>query len=129
MAASRDGQKVILVLEDSSRWCGMLETVFRSRGYVVDIANTPERCLELATTNEPDLIIIDVIMPDNSLGGLECAKQLAEERGTMEIPRLFFTEVGTDVIEDEAAPLSNGVFTKPQDLPRLVEKVADILGT
>lgn len=120
-------KKKVLVVEDSERWCTMLETVFGSRGYEVDIARSTEDGWTRATSASPDLIIIDIIMPGAPLGGIEFARRLADEGQTRKIPRLFFTVLGIDLVEDPARTLSQGLFTKPVDLPRLIARVDELL--
>lgn len=121
--------KKILVVEDSDDWCLMLRTVLGARGYEVTIARSPDEGWKLATTLNHDLIIIDIIMPDASLGGLEFARKLASNTSLRPIHRLFLTVVGMDVIHEEASSLSEGVFTKPLELRNLVEKVDELLAS
>ena len=129
---SRNGPRMaphkVLVLDDDVRWCEMLTEVFNSYGCSVDVVYTADKCLNLAKNNKYDLIIIDVIIGNEAMAGISVAKELDADPNTQAVPKLFLTIVGSDVIEKEAPHRKMDVFTKPLDLPRLVEKAAQILG-
>jgi len=118
----------VLVFDDDERWCEILSEIFKSHDVESEAAHTVDECLNLAKINKYDLIIIDVIINKETLAGISVAKELDKDPATRAVPKLFLTIVGSDVIEKEAPSNTRGVFTKPLDLPRLVEKALQILG-
>lgn len=120
--------KKVLVFDDDERWCEILTEVFNSHGVDPDVAHTADECLNLAKINKYDLIVIDVIISNETMAGISVAKELDEDPATRAVPKLFLTIVGSDVVEKEAPHRAMGVFTKPLDLPRFVEKALQILG-
>jgi two-component system KDP operon response regulator KdpE len=53
----------ILVVDDEPHLRRTLGANLRARGYTVDLAESGERALELASTNKPDAVILDLGLP------------------------------------------------------------------
>lgn len=64
----------ILVVDDEPHLRRTLGANLRARGYTVDLAESGERALELATTNKPDAVILDLGLPGKS--GMEVIRSL-----------------------------------------------------
>ena len=79
---SLQGRRVLVVEDDPSIAIG-LRINLESEGYEVHVAEDGERGLELARTIEPDLIILDLMMPKRN--GLEVLHDLRSEGRTMQI--------------------------------------------
>jgi CheY-like chemotaxis protein len=61
---SSDGEATILVVDDIPENVRLLEAVLASRGYRVISATNGRSALELVDSERPDLILLDVVMPD-----------------------------------------------------------------
>jgi len=94
-----DSQKefTILITDDEKFNLDILGRIL-SPQYNILIARNGERALELAKQNLPDLILLDVIMPD--MTGFEVITKLKESRITVNIPVIFITGL-TDTADEE----------------------------
>ena len=80
----------LLVIEDDVDVAEMLGAYFRSQDYEVVLAHEGRHGLQVCQQNRPDLIILDIRLPD--IDGFEVARQLAGSRKTQDIPIIFLTE-------------------------------------
>jgi len=62
-----------------------------SEQYIVHVATTGERALEIANAQQPDLILLDMVMP--GMDGLEVCQRLKENPATQHIPVIFVTSM------------------------------------
>ena len=102
----------ILVVEDNND-CRELVTIQLQRmGYAVIEAATGEHALRQAKAEKPDLIIMDLGLPDMS--GIEATSRLKEDRETDHIPVVAFTAWQEDVYKTRAKEAGIEAFlTKP----------------
>lgn len=117
----------ILIIDDDKTLQMMLKTVLLSNGFDVISSFSGEEGLDLAVSDKPDLIVLDVIMP--GLKGREVCRRLKAEPLTQGIPVLFLTSKDSD--DDVAAELQVGAVghvTKPVNSMSLVRKIKQILG-
>lgn len=96
-------------------------------GYEVLIANDGEEGLSAVISERPDMVILDVMMPQ--LNGWEIAKYMRERKDYNEVPILMLTGIGP-ALNEMTAPLygANGHLDKPFELDDLIEKVETLLG-
>jgi len=80
----------ILIVEDDPDVSEMLNAYFRVQGYDVYTVNWGEDGVRAGQTTTPDLIILDIRLPD--IDGYEVARRLRKDRRTQEIPIIFLTE-------------------------------------
>jgi DNA-binding response OmpR family regulator len=116
----------ILIIEDDLDVAEMLNAYFRIQGYDVLTVNWGEDGLHAAETSRPDLIILDIRLPD--IDGFEVAKKLRANRNTREIPILFLTEKRER--KDRLHGLEIGgddYITKPFDVQELRLRVRNAL--
>ena len=78
----------ILIVDDDPINCETL-THFLSHDYTLHVQKNGLGCIEMARNMKPDLILLDVIMPD--MDGFEIIKQLKEDEETKDIPVIFIT--------------------------------------
>ena len=105
-------RKSILVIDDDEGIQAALRGVLLDRGYSVLSALTGERGLQIAIAQQPDLILLDVILPGMK-GRSVCAK-LKEEGRTRNIPVIFLTAKDSpDDIQAEIEVGGVGHMTKP----------------
>lgn len=83
--------KTILFIEDESALQKTLGEFLTQEGYKVVPALDGELGLNLAKTNKPDLILLDLILP--KLHGFEVLKKLKEEEETKKIPVIILTNL------------------------------------
>jgi two-component system OmpR family response regulator len=114
----------ILVVDDEPNIVDVVSMALRFHGYAVETAGTGADALSAVTAFRPDLIVLDVMLPD--MEGFEVARRLGAERaGT---PIVFLT--ARDAPEDKLRGLTTGgddYVTKPFSLEELMARVRNIL--
>jgi len=83
-----DGLK-ILVVDDNQMNLMVMRSMFKYQNYQVHYADCGEKALEMARQLRPDMILLDVVMPD--LSGFEVCRILKEEDYFKDIPVIFIT--------------------------------------
>ena len=122
----KEGQKCILVVDDSKLFLFLSQTIFRRVGSKVVTATSGMQALQLANSILPDVIILDLIMPD--MRGDEVCSRLKSDPKTSQIPIIIVTVCGdTDTIEKCMKAGCDDFITKPVDQELLLRKVADLL--
>lgn len=114
----------ILIVDDEARIVEAVSTAFRYEGYDVDEAYSGREALDRAIQNEPDLIVIDWVLPD--IDGIEVGRRL-RARG-YKTAVLFLT--AKDTTENKVEALRAGgddYVTKPFSLAELVARAQAIL--
>jgi two-component system KDP operon response regulator KdpE len=112
-------EPVVLIIEDEPQMRRFLRTSLRSQGYQVVEAATGREGLRHAAGHNPDLILLDLGLPDGD--GLAVAKVLRSQRQT---PIVVLSARGRD--EDKVAALDLGAddyLTKPFGLPELLARL------
>ncbi|MGS2717908.1 response regulator [Eionea flava] len=74
----------VLIIDDSPTEVYKLTTILEKNGYAVEVADTGEKGLDMAKTNPPDLILMDVVMP--GLNGFQATRQLNRAPQTADVP-------------------------------------------
>ncbi|TPE43223.1 response regulator [Pontibacter mangrovi] len=117
--------KRILIVDDSFYMRTMLKNMLSDAGYeIVGEAPNGQTALELAKETKPDLITLDVILPDNT--GLEVLKGIRAEQPDQKV--VIVSAVGQEVIVNEA--LENGAksyIVKPFSEEKVLEVVSQVL--
>ena len=114
----------ILVVDDEPSILDSVTTSLRYEGFDVDEAATGRAAIALSRANSPDLIVLDIMLPD--VDGLEVTRQL--RAAGIRVPVLFLT--ARDSVEDKVAGLTVGgddYVTKPFALAEIVARVHAIL--
>ncbi|RTQ52339.1 response regulator [Hymenobacter gummosus] len=112
----------ILIVDDSFYMRTMLKNMLTDAGYdVVGEAANGQQARELATETKPDLITLDVILPDNT--GLEVLKDIRQELPEVKI--VMCSAVGQEVIVNEALESGASAYIVK---PFSEDKVLEIVG-
>ena len=114
----------ILVVDDEPSIIDAVATSLRYEGFTVTQAVNGRQALSSAQEDPPDLIVLDVMLPD--LDGLEVTRRLREDG--IRVPILFLT--ARDAVEDKVTGLTVGgddYVTKPFALAEVVARVHAIL--
>ena len=110
----------ILLVEDEARVAGFVAKGLREQAYAVDVAAEGEGALYLASVNEYDLVILDVMLPRKN--GYEVCRAL--RASAVRIPILMLT--ARDAVDDRVAGLDCGAddyLTKPFDFKELLARL------
>lgn len=126
LSAHRGVWKSILVVDDDEILLKMVRPVLMNNGYSVLTAATGETGLQIAKQQQPDLIILDVILP--GIKGRDVCKRLKADPETQAIPVIFLTS--KDSPDDIRAEMEVGGLrhlTKPVNPKLLVQTIKEIL--
>lgn len=119
----RGGSKsLVLVVDDTPKNITLLRAVLVPAGYEVLAATDGPMALQLARTAQPQLILLDVVMP--GMDGYAVCAELKESEATRHIPVIFVT--GKDDVEAEARCFALGAadyITKPIRVPVVLARV------
>ena len=88
------------------------------------VANDGVHALSEARIGKPDLILLDILLPD--LDGLSVCDILQRQPNTKKIPIIFMSALSSGVTKRMVAMHAVDFFTKPLDLERLEQRVAEI---
>jgi two-component system, OmpR family, response regulator len=122
--APADGEARLLVVEDEPTILELLSGSLRFAGFDVVTAASGADALRAAATARPDLILLDVMMPDGD--GFEVIRQIRS--GGPRIPVIFLTARGT--VNDRVAGLTLGgddYVTKPFSLDEVLARIRAVL--
>jgi two-component system OmpR family response regulator len=114
----------VLVVDDEPSIVDAVATSLRYEGFEVDEAATGRSALASAQANPPDMIVLDVMLPD--LDGIEVTRRLRADG--IRVPILFLT--ARAAVEDKVAGLTVGgddYVTKPFSLAEIVARTHAIL--
>ncbi|HVN23154.1 MAG TPA: response regulator, partial [Syntrophorhabdales bacterium] len=104
----------VLIVDDVAVNVRLLEAIFKKEGFLTLTADSGPACREQARTARPDLILLDIMMPDES--GFETCAKLKADPATTDIPVIFISAM--DDSKSKVKGLSLGAFdyvTKPFD--------------
>ncbi len=120
----------ILAIDDDIEVVSLLKQSLERYGYEVMTAQSGPEGLEKAFSRKPDLILLDIIMPD--MDGLSVLRQLRSESSTCSMPVILLTAKGRteDIFEAEKYRPTDYIV-KPvalKDLLRLIKKYLALYG-
>jgi CheY-like chemotaxis protein len=115
----------ILVVDDIPDNCFLLQTVLESEGYEVDVANNGRVALESIASHPPDLVLLDVMMPE--MNGFEVTRRLRQNSDLPFIPILLVTGYSEPTPADGFDVGADGFIRKPIDFDDLLDKIRIIL--
>ena len=118
--------KTILLVEDNEVNRRLAEFLLRSQGYEVLEAATAEAAFEILATERPDLIVMDIQLPD--MDGLEATRRLKEDPVLRHIPVVAVTSFAMTGDQQRAiAAGCIGYITKPIDKTTFIGEIASHL--
>lgn len=122
--------KKILAVDDEEGILGLIADVLLSNGYEVVTAKSGGGAIKKTKKHLPDLIIMDIVMPD--LDGAETVKILQENPATRNIPILFISgilirEEGALKTNFKVAGISYTALAKPFNTQELLSAVCSLL--
>ncbi len=116
----------ILLVEDNEMNRDMLSRRLARKGYEVAIAIDGQQGIEMARSETPDLILMDMSLP--VVDGWEATRQLKSAPETQSIPVIALTAHAMAGDREKAVEAGcNDYDIKPIELPRLLEKIEALL--
>lgn len=119
--------KKILVVDDEHAIAQLIKLEMEPRGYTVEMAFSGEGALEKLKTFTPDVITIDVIMPD--MTGFQLFELICADKKYRSIPVIFVTVIASEFQKKRVAEMgAYDMLPKPIDfdkLARVIDKMED----
>ena len=113
---------LILLVDDSEVSNFLMQSILEEKGYTILSVSNGKEALDLLKKQHPDLIILDIMMPEmNGFGVLESVKKFEE---TAKIPVIILT--ARNNLKDQEKAISMGAadyVIKPIDIDDVVERV------
>ncbi|NQT19286.1 MAG: response regulator [Planctomycetes bacterium] len=125
----------LMIVDDDEDFATAVATALTSAGHEVDICLEAKGAIQKMAEARPDLLILDVVFPDNSAAGFELARAIRQNTDELgSTPILMLTAVnekfplgfGARDIDDNWLPIS-AFLEKPVDLVTLCNRVAALL--
>lgn len=116
----------IFVIDDDEQLLRMVGLMLERGGHTTTLYSNPLEGLEQVKVNKPDLLVLDVMMPD--LSGHDIARQIRAHKGLESLPILILTARSQEV--DRATALKSGAndyLSKPVTSQELIERVDHLL--
>jgi DNA-binding response OmpR family regulator len=118
----------ILVVEDQDSIRRMIEALVTARGYEVTAVASGAKAIDVALTEPPDLVLLDLMLP-GQFDGFEVCRQLRQQPATQSVPVVVISAL--DDTDSRARAVEAGAtayYTKPFS-PMALLKEIDRLGT
>ena len=115
----------ILIVDDEGDFIELVKFRLSGLGCEFLVANNGVQALSQARQFKPDLILLDILLPD--LDGLSVCEILKRQPATKKIPVIFMSALSSEVTKRTIAMHAADFFTKPLDLARLEKRINEIL--
>lgn len=118
--------KKILVVDDEIESLKLIGLMLQRRGYEIIAARSGAQALEKVKTGDPDLVILDVMMPD--MDGYEVCRHIRADPATSDLPIIMFT--AKSMVDDKVAGFQAGAddyLTKPVHPDELASRIEAVL--
>ena len=119
--------KTILIVEDNELNMKLFNDLLQAHGYDTVQTKDGKDAVELARSHRPDLIVMDIQMPE--ISGLEIARALKADARLRHIPIIAVTSYALDGEEGRAEEAGcDAYFSKPVSPRALLAKVREFIG-
>jgi adenylate cyclase len=119
-------QAKVLVVDDSADIVAALVDLLEAKGYVVCAAGTGAEALALIEREQPDLVLLDVMMPN--MTGYEVCRKIRENPATVFLPVIMLTGVDANVERINGIEAGADDFlSKPANYPELLARVRSLI--
>ncbi|MCA9915919.1 MAG: response regulator [Anaerolineae bacterium] len=116
----------VLVVEDEYDSIQMVSKILRHHGAEVHVARTGLECLHVLQTLEPDLVIMDLALPE--MDGWETLAKIRANPHTQKLPVVAITAYhSVSVAEDAKEAGFNAYYPKPLNTNRIIDQLGEIV--
>ncbi len=130
MSDSQNSGKTILVIDDEPDIVTFLTTLLEDNGFRVISAQDGQKGIEAARAERPDLVTLDITMPEKS--GVGFYRELKKDPELGKVPVVIVTGVSTDfkqfISKRRQVPPPDGYISKPIEEGEFLRIIRDLLG-
>ncbi len=124
----------IMIVDDDIEIAENLAVILSNAGYQVDMLDSTDGAEEKIGASAPDLLVLDVMFPDNPVAGFDLARKIRRKSTTRNIPVLMLTSINQEFpmdfsgndIDDDWLPVQE-FMEKPVDAVKLLGAVKRLL--
>ncbi len=119
-----NGQKTILIVDDEPEIRNLLRQEISEFGYIIKEVEDGKQAVESVRTHQPDLVILDVMMPE--INGFDVAAILKSDPKTKDMPIIVLS-----IVDDKQRVSNLGIdayLTKPIDIKKLMKEIEKLIG-
>lgn len=121
--------KKILIVDDQLEVRELVQVTLEIGDYQILSAENGQQALEIAKTEHPDIILLDIMMPGSDIDGIEACRRLKADPATADITIVMLSAKGQEMdIETGKTAGADDYFTKPFSPIALIEKVEAVIG-
>ena len=118
--------KTILIVEDDPKSMKLTNDLLKISGYATIQATDGKQGVELAKSAKPDLILMDIMMPN--MDGYTACREIKADQSTRNTPVVMLTAVGYDLNKKLAKQMgADGYITKPFSRQQLIDAISPLL--
>jgi CheY-like chemotaxis protein len=115
--------KTIAIIDDEKNVLLVEKALLQSKGYTVIALNSSVSALDVITDHQPDLVLMDIVMPNTN--GVELAYQLKTGPATGKIKIIAVT--GQPVLNEKNSMYFDDIVLKPFKSDQLLKKIEAVL--
>jgi len=116
----------VLIVDDNAANAELLEAYIRELPCEIEVASSGQQALEKVEEFEPDIILLDIMMPDMS--GLEVCRLLKGDENTSDIPVIMVTALSElEDVEKAVEAGTDDFLSKPVNRLELITRVKSLL--
>ena len=122
-----DRPRSVLIVDDDPAAVELIQYMLQSEGYTTSLAVTGAAGLAMAKEQRPDLILLDVMLPE--MDGLEACRRLRADPSTSAVPIIMLSARAQSSDQESGHEAGADLYlTKPIDLTDLARKISSLLG-
>ncbi len=127
---------IIKIIDDDEELAEDLSMVLKKEGHEVSVRDTTDGAINELLEDKPDLLILDVMFPENPAGGFDLAREIRQTDRIKDLPIILLTAINQEFpmdfsskdIDQEWMPVED-FAEKPVDIKEMLDKVKKILST
>lgn len=124
----------VKIVDDDQELANNTADILKSQGYEVSVCLSAKEALDELTNDIPDILILDVMFPDNPSAGFELAREIRNAEPIKQLPIIMLTGVNqhfpvgfsSDDIDPDWMPVQD-FLEKPVDAMELIKKIEALL--
>ncbi len=121
--------KKILIVDDQIEVRELVQVTLEIGEYQILTAENGQEAVEVAQTEHPDIILMDIMMPGSEIDGLEACRRLKANPATAGITIVMLSAKGQEAdLEAGRRAGADDYFIKPFSPIALIEKVEEVIG-